>query len=169
MIVDVVDRQNRVVDRAQRSSLLKRHLNFRTVHVLLFDGSGRLILQKLAPHHPRSPGRLGSTVAGYLFSGESYLAAARRRMRAELEITARLKRIGQFEMNDEGSRKFVRAYAGLLIHPPTIRDPLVVGLEHIKARDLRRRIGHNSSEFTATFVTLYEHLAERLNQWTHSG
>src|SRR5690349_17107737 len=118
MLVDIVDEKNRPIGRAERATLLHAHLNFRTVHILFWDAQERLLLQQLPPNHARHPGRLGSSVAGYLQSGETYFAAARRKEREELHLATRLRHLGVLEMRDEASRKFVGVFLGALMSTP---------------------------------------------------
>jgi len=157
MIVDVVDNKNHVVGKAERQALLRARLNFRTVHVLLFDYLGRLVLQRLPPDHLRNPCRLGSSVAGYLRSMEGYEDAAKRKLWEELRVTSRLKNIGQFKMIDEGSRKFVGVFIGKLQQHPKFEHDESFELIYLERRDLITQIRKNPENFTPTFLLVYEH------------
>jgi isopentenyl-diphosphate Delta-isomerase len=156
MIVDVVDDHNRVVARADRTTLLRDHLNFRTVHILLLDSAGRLILQHLNSSHPRHPNRIGSSAAGYLRAGESYRAAARRKLKAELGIRSGLTYLGEIEVPDEGSRKFVGIFSGKVTQPPTIADPFIAELVVFDRTSLSQLIADSPQSFTPTFIFVYE-------------
>ncbi len=164
MIVDVVDDRNRAVSRAERRELLPKGLNFRTVHILLFDRENQIFLQRLVAQHPRSPSRLGSSVAGYLRANETYFHAARRKLREELSIPARIRSVGQFEMNDEGSRKFVGVYVGRTLRKPTIADDLVKELVLMTEANIRKLIHRNPAAFTTTFVSVYDYFRRRSHQ-----
>jgi isopentenyldiphosphate isomerase len=156
MLVDVVDDRNKVVARADRSVLLQNHLNFRTVHVLLTDARGRLVLQQLSPTHPRSPNRIGSSAAGYLLTGETYLDAAYRRLDAELDVRPPLRFVGEIDVMDEGSRKFVGVYSGSVRQKPKVKDPLVVALMTFDLAELDSLVGSTPLLFTSTFMAVYE-------------
>jgi isopentenyldiphosphate isomerase len=157
MIIDVVDKENRVISRTERRAVLTDGLNFRTVHVLLFDENDNLVLQRLSPHHPRSPNRLGSSVAGYLYAQETYFAAAKRKLREELRVTARIQNIGQLEMPDEMSRKFVGVFIGRLRQKPMIADDLIAELVYLTAPRLDSLVNDSPSAFTPTFLFVYDH------------
>jgi isopentenyl-diphosphate delta-isomerase len=153
MIVDVVDEENKVVSNAERWALLANGLNFRTV---LFNDEGQLVLQRLSSQHPRSPERLGSSVAGYLYAHESYFEAAKRKLRDELRVTARIRSIGEFQMLDRTSRKFVRVFIGTLRKKPVIADDLITELVYIFPTNVSMVLSRNPSLFTPTFVLVYE-------------
>src|SRR4051812_14490778 len=107
MQVDIVDLGNRPIGRSVRSDLFTKRQNFRTVHVILESRIRQIILQKLPLSHTRSPGRLGSSVAGYLQAGESYEDAAYRKLYDELRLSVPLRRLGEIDMIDNGPHKFV--------------------------------------------------------------
>jgi isopentenyl-diphosphate delta-isomerase len=157
MIVAVVDDRNRVISRAERAALFARRLNFRTVHVLLLDILGRLLLQRLAPDHLRSPNLLGSSVAGYVTANETYFRAARRKLREELGVTARIRGIGQVNMNDQGSRKFVGVFTGTLHQRPIIKDDQIAELVYKELREVDRMVRRSPRAFTPTFLLIYDH------------
>ncbi|WP_237477095.1 NUDIX domain-containing protein [Lichenibacterium dinghuense] len=110
VLVDVVSDRNVTIGGDYRHNLLREGKNFRTVHVIVIDRSGRLVLQMLPSDHTRSPNKIGSSVAGYLLSGESYIQAARRKMLEELGIYSNLHEIGDIDMLDEKSHKFVKVF-----------------------------------------------------------
>ena len=68
----------------------------------------------------RHPERWGSSVAAYLYAGESYQEAAQRRLWEELGLEGPLRRIGKTRMADERSLKFVELYT-LLDGPADVR------------------------------------------------
>ena len=156
-MVDVVDEENRVIAKAARQILLEKGLNFRTAHVLLSNEEGQFVLQQLSAHHLRSPNRLGSSVAGYLYSEESYFQAAARKLREELSVTAQIRNIGEFQMVDEASRKFVGVFVGTLQQTPVIADDQIAELIYLFPTQVDLLLNADPSRFTPTFVQVYEH------------
>lgn len=158
MIVDVVDDGNQRAGVAERGSLLERGLNFRTVHILLFASTGRLILQRLRPNHPRSPAKLGSSVAGYLAAGESYEGAAHRKLRKELGINAALRYLGETTMLDERSRKFIGVFVGHLgqgAPRPRPETETIEELLDLPIEIIDRMTAEAPEKFTDTFLVVY--------------
>lgn len=86
-LFDIVDEQDRVIGQAPRSECHGNPaLVHRVAHVLVFDRSDRLLLQKRSMTKDIQPGRWDTSVGGHLDPGESYLEAACREMREELGV-----------------------------------------------------------------------------------
>src|SRR4051812_14416667 len=86
MLIDRVDRSDAVIGPIERRRVFELRANFRVVHVFVLDGRGRLLLQQIPHGGKRHPGHWGSSVAGYVFAGEGYDEAARRRLGQELDV-----------------------------------------------------------------------------------
>jgi isopentenyl-diphosphate delta-isomerase type 1 len=86
-ILDLVDDDDRVIGQAARSDVHGNPaLLHRVVHVLVFDGRGRIFLQKRADDKDVQPGKWDTSVGGHVDSGEEREAAARRELSEELGI-----------------------------------------------------------------------------------
>lgn len=81
--MDAVDATDTVLGAVPRGDVLRTGINFRVVHVLLFNHAGQLLLQRIAPGL-RHEGAWGSSAAGFVLSQESYAAAAARKLTEEL-------------------------------------------------------------------------------------
>jgi 16S rRNA (adenine1518-N6/adenine1519-N6)-dimethyltransferase len=85
-IFDVVDAQDVVVGREQRSVVHAQGLMHRAVHVFVFNRHGDLLLQKRSRLKDTHPGLWDSSASGHLDSGENYEAAAAREVNEELGL-----------------------------------------------------------------------------------
>ena len=86
-VFDIVDEDDRVIGRAGRSEVHGNPaLLHRVVHVLVFDSSGRIFLQKRAEDKDVQPGKWDTSVGGHVDAGEEGEDAARREMSEELGI-----------------------------------------------------------------------------------
>lgn len=161
MLLDRVDNRDRRVGSVLRADVFKEHANFRVAHVLLFSRDERLLLQKIAPTHPRHPLYWGSSVAGYVKAGESYKEAARRKLKEELGLEGvSLKFLGKTSMIDEGTKKFIAIFTAIYNGPldPNAED--FADLEFIPLSRLRvRKLKRN---FTPTFDHVLKYLFEKL-------
>jgi isopentenyldiphosphate isomerase len=86
-IFDRVDEYDNVIGSAERSDFHGNpEMIHRVAHVLVFDSSGELFLQKRSLSKDVQPGKWDTSVGGHVDSGESYEQAAYREMREELGI-----------------------------------------------------------------------------------
>lgn len=83
---DVVNERDEVIDRKLRQEVHATGLWHRAVHVLVFDASGRVFLQKRSMLKDLSPGLWDSSCSGHLDSGEEYDAAAVRELGEEIGV-----------------------------------------------------------------------------------
>jgi isopentenyldiphosphate isomerase len=111
MLIDQVDDQDQPIRSIVRSEVFRLKANFRVSHVLIFDKSGRLLIQRLARTRDRNPLLWGSSVASYIPAGSTYIEAARERVLQELGIPAvPLEPFGNDKMIDNGCTKFIRIF-----------------------------------------------------------
>jgi isopentenyldiphosphate isomerase len=112
MLIDVVDEHDRPIGTIERRQAIPAGVGFRVAHAFIFDHDRRLLLQQIGQSHSRHGDYWGSSVAAYLFSGESYEQAIVRRLAQELGIIGvTLRLVGKTIMNDEGARKFIELFS----------------------------------------------------------
>jgi len=149
---DVVDHRDCVVGRATRARVHANQLWHRAVHVLIFDGAGRVLLQKRAAGKDTSPGLWDSACAGHVDAGEDYDAAMARELGEELaldaEVAGRARRWLYLEACAETGWEFVWVYrlehrGSFRPHPAEIER-----LEWWKARRLTQALAVRPLEFT---------------------
>jgi isopentenyldiphosphate isomerase len=152
--VDVVDERNEPIGTAQRREVLPQGLNFRTVHNLVADEHGNVLLQRLGTDRDRHPLKWGSSVAGYLHAGETYEAAAKRRFEEELGIQAPLEFVGITPMHDECSTKFIGVFLAAVPHDlPEIRDSKHIdSLRWVPLSELLDQVATKPDAFTPSLI-----------------
>ena len=164
MLIDIVNEKNTPIGVIERAKVLESGNNFRTVHAWFMTRSGKLLLQRLAKDHPRSPCLLGSSVAGYLHSGETYDEAIARKSLSEVGQAVRnLKRVGVVPMSDRDSTKFVTLYVGHLEDEPKTDDPLIQQFEELEIGVLDQYFRSHPEQFTATFQAIYNELRDQID------
>jgi isopentenyl-diphosphate delta-isomerase len=157
MPVDVVDLSDRPIGTAARRDVLKTRADFRVVHVFVMDGDGRILLQQLSRKRERNPRRWGASVAAYLFAGETYEEAARRRLAQELNVTdVTLTRVGKTSMLDETSIKFIEVYQATYEKPISSFDRNhIAGLAYKTVEDIAENLKNDPAHYTPTFRVLF--------------
>jgi isopentenyldiphosphate isomerase len=86
-LFDVVNDHDCVIGCAPRREVHARGLKHRAVHVLVFNPSGEIFLQKRAAGKDTFPHCYDSSASGHLISGEGYDACALRELHEELGLT----------------------------------------------------------------------------------
>jgi isopentenyl-diphosphate delta-isomerase len=156
MPVDVVDLSDRPIGTAARRDVLTKRADFRVVHVFLMDTEGRILLQQLSPNRDRNPLRWGASVAAYLFAGETYEEAARRRLAQELNVTdVTLTRVGKTSMLDETSIKFIEVYQATYEGPIAFDESHIAGLAYETPDAIAESLKNDPATFTPTFRVLF--------------
>ncbi len=158
-VVVVVTSDDEPVGEVVRSEIAAHPgVHFRTAHLFVFDGDGRLLLQQLAAGRDRNPLRWGSSVAAYVRPGETYREAVSRRAHEELGLTVRPDFVGKTEMPDLGGTKHIALFAtGIGRHELVIREPdHVAEVDWVQIETLRRAIETEPSRFTETFLWLFK-------------
>jgi 16S rRNA (adenine1518-N6/adenine1519-N6)-dimethyltransferase len=110
---DVVDDNDQVLRSEYRDVIHVNNLRHRAVHMLLFNASGELFLQKRSIWKDRNPGLWDSSAAGHVDAGEDYLQAARRELQEELGAEAPpLQSIGRLAPSESTGWEFIEIYQG---------------------------------------------------------
>ena len=157
MTIDVVDRLDQPVGTMPRAAALGSGRGFRTAHVFLLDGEGRLLLQQLAPGLARHSGRWGSSIAGYVRSGETYVAAARRRLGDELGVRdAELRELVKLAIPEEGAHKFTTLFVANRTGAVTPDGSVISAVRWAESKSLERELAEEPARFTPTFTRLFE-------------
>ncbi len=85
-LLSVVDDSDTVIEQRTRGEIHRLGLRHRAVHVLIFDPSSRIYLQKRSNNKDINPGLWDSSAAGHVDAGETYDQCVIRELREELGI-----------------------------------------------------------------------------------
>lgn len=152
MTINTVDEHDIVLGTIERRFVLPTCHNFRVAHVFLTNSRGEVLIQQLASPRERHPLAWGASVACYLFAGEDYESAIRRRVLQELGAAAEgLTLLGRTAMKDGESLKFIGVFTGRAEGPFTV-DPLhIARVEFLPVDQLEAELESQSRPFTPTF------------------
>ena len=160
-VFDIVDEEDRPLRRALRSEVHGNPgLIHRVAHVLVFNGSGELYLQKRSRRKDVQPGKWDTSVGGHVDAGESYDAAARREMGEELGIReGTLEFLYKYLHRNDYESEYVGTYRCLwdgpiLPDPEEIDEGRFWSLEEIRRSD--------AALFTPNFL-------DELERWKKSA
>ena len=146
--VILVDEQDRVVGAGEKLRAHREGALHRAFSVFVFDAGGRLLLQRRARTKYHSGGLWSNTACGHPRPGEETGAAARRRLREEMnfdcELRASFRFIYRAELDGalvehEYDHVFVGEYSGTPAPDPSeVEAWRWVGMDDLR-RDLRER------------------------------
>ena len=106
----VVDDQDRLLGDAPRAEVHGNNLRHRAVHILIFNHSGELFLQKRSRWKDRHPCLWDSSAAGHVDAGEDYDVAANRELQEELGVSAELTRVVKLPASEKTGQEFIWLY-----------------------------------------------------------
>ena len=111
-IFDVVDERDEVTGRELRREVHRLGLRHRAVHVLVFNASGHVFLQKRSKLKDTFPGAWDSSASGHVDHGETYDACAVRELREEIGLRTILapKRLFKIDACPRTGMEFVWVY-----------------------------------------------------------
>lgn len=163
---DVVNERDEVIRRATRREVHATGLWHRAVHILVFDGSGRVFLQKRSLLKDLSPGLWDSSCSGHLDAGEDYDTAAVRELGEEIgirlapgEVPARWFRI---DACVETGWEFVWVYR-LRYEGALTLDPQEIQYgEWVAPDEVSRRVAARPEDYCPSFKLIWPMVAERL-------
>lgn len=109
----LVNDQDEPLGSLARGKIHAQKLLHRSVHILVFNPEGQVLLQLRAMSKDENPGLWDSSAAGHVDYGERYDASAVREIREELGITIGVDKLGfLFKMGalPEFGNEFVQVY-----------------------------------------------------------
>lgn len=160
LLVDAVDASDVVIDTLRRGDVLGARANFRVVHVLVFNRARELLLQHIAGGL-RHAGSWGSSAAGFVLAGESYDAAAGRKLTDELRVPPTVQHVGRTSMLEGASIKFIGVYEASHEGPFHFDPASASAVEFLSIPAIRAHHVAGSRCFTPTFLTVLDFYESR--------
>lgn len=109
-LLPVVDDDDKVLRHASRREIHMNGLMHRSVHLVIVNSRGQVLLQKRSVKKDSHPGFWDISVGGHVDAGEDYDTAAVRELREEMGVDAPFREVGRRRPNPENGWEFVRLY-----------------------------------------------------------
>jgi isopentenyl-diphosphate delta-isomerase type 1 len=161
---DVVDARDEVIGRAPRGEVHARRLWHRAIHVLVFDATGRLFLQKRSLRKDVAPGLWDSSCSGHVDAGEDYDHAAQRELGEELGLRLATPPARWFRVEAEARTgwEFVWVYrlqhdGPFVLHPEEIETGQWLAID-----ELARRLAAQAEDYAPAFRFIWSQAAAKL-------
>jgi isopentenyldiphosphate isomerase len=161
---DVVNDRDEVIDRKTRREVHATGLWHRAVHMLLFDRSGRVFLQRRSMLKDLSPGLWDSSCSGHVDSGEDYDAAAVRELGEEIGVAIAQAPARWFRLNacEQTGWEFVWVYRLDYDGPITIDEREIQYGEWVAPGEVTARVAKRPEDFCPSFKLLWPMVVSRL-------
>ena len=103
-IIDIINEADEVVGQVERTPAWDktRPDPYRLVNILVRRRDGCFLVQQRALKKHSNPLRFGASVGGLVAHGESYLVAAHREMKEELNLEIPLRELGKLDFRRDG-------------------------------------------------------------------
>lgn len=128
-IFDIVNKNDEVIGQEPRSVVHARGLRHRAVHVLVFNSTGELFLQKRSMTKDNDPGLWDSSCSGHVDAGETYDEAAVRELMEEIGLRTEkpLEPLFKLKAGETTGWEFAQVYrttaeGPFVLHPEEIDE-----------------------------------------------
>jgi isopentenyl-diphosphate delta-isomerase type 1 len=156
-LLAVVDENDHVIGTSPRHRVHASRMRHRAVHILVFDDSGRLFLQKRSLTKDLNPGLWDTSAAGHVDADEDYDSSALRELREELGVAHDGPLVPVFKIPPtlENGMEFVQVYR------VTHNGPFVLDAEEIDEGgwfapdEIDIRVKADDRNLTPTFKMLW--------------
>ena len=154
-LVDIVDRNNKVIGSAPRKGIHKTDLLHRSVHIFLIDLQEKIWLEKRAENTDTFPGYFNSSAAGHVSKGESYLEGAKREAEEELgNGDLGMRQVHMLNASDETSNEFVAFFVAKSDYVPRTHEA-TQSLTKYGINEIETMMA-NGEPFVPIFMKLFE-------------
>jgi isopentenyldiphosphate isomerase len=169
--IAVVDGQDRFLRWEQRAVIHRERLVHRSVHVLVFDSRGRLVIQKRHPEKDNNPNAWDVSCAGHVEESDYtggpdegldavYRGVAIRELAEELGVETELEELASFTPIAGVHYEQIRLYRGISDGPYVIQEDEVSEIRPATQAELRAMI--DGEDLVTTSLTYFAGwLAER--------
>ena len=161
-IFDVVNELDEVTGQRPRSEVHRLGLLHRAIHLLVFNATNELFLQKRSMTKDCFPGRWDSSASGHLNAGEEYDACALREPRKELglELSKLPEKLFKIDACTETAQEFVWVYRCENEGPFRLNLGEISEGNWFSADHIDRWLADSPDDFAPGFAIIWQRLKE---------
>src|SRR5881398_99756 len=148
----VVDENDRQIGTASRLEVHENNFRHRAVHILIFNHTGEILLQKRSPWKDRHPLLWDSSAAGHVEANEDYDEAAARELMEELGVSARLERLCKLPASEKTGQEFIMVYRGKHDGPFSFPCEEISAVESFPTEIVERWVENKPEDFAPGFL-----------------
>lgn len=155
-LLSIVDENDRVIGSALRSIIHRDRLLHRAVHILVFNDSNLLFLQKRSLTKDINPGLWDSSAAGHVDVGEDYDACALRELNEELGVQVdRINPLFKLSATPVTGMEFIEVYSCDHNGPFSLAAEEVEEGRWVDTKEVGAQVNADDPTLTETFKTLW--------------
>jgi isopentenyldiphosphate isomerase len=159
-LLAVVDDYDKVIDRRPRSEIHALGLRHRAVHILVFNDSCQLLLQKRSLKKDLNKGLWDTSAAGHVDDGETYLSCAPRELREELGVSAELSALFKLTPTRAIGMEFIQVYRCRHNGPFQCAHDEIDDILWLDQSEVDSRVANNDATLTETFKVIWRRYRE---------
>ena len=161
-IFDVVDRSDRVIGKASREEVHSKGLLHRSAHLLVFDASGRVLLQKRSMGKDTFPGRWDSSVSGHVDSGEEYDECVVREAFEEIGVSLERvpERVFKIDACEETANEFTWVYRHHYEGPFVVSKEEISEVKWFSEKEIERMLLEELDTLSPAFAMVWQRLSQ---------
>ena len=164
-LLDVVDKNDKVIGQDTKENKFLKGLVTRCVAVFIIDRKEKIMIAKRSSKKKSFPNRYDATACGNVKAGEDYNEAAQREVKEELGIRCDLKFLGkvfnEFQENSKTLRHFTGIFSGRFDEEIRLSDELVE-IQKLSVEEIESLISKNKELFTPGFVKDFLYVKDKL-------
>jgi isopentenyldiphosphate isomerase len=166
-LLDVVDENDVLIAVKRRGDIHAAGLMHRAVHILLFNSSGELFLQKRSMSKDEQPGKWDSSAAGHVDSGEDYLECASREIAEELGIVVDqpLQPLFKLPASMRTGNEHCMVYRYCFDGPLVLQAEEIDDGVWIEPAAMDRRVADEDSTLTDVICLIWKRYRESVQAW----
>lgn len=160
-LLDVVDGNNVVIATATRGEIHKKGLRHRACHIIVFNPSGQVYVQRRSLSKDNGAGLWDSSSAGHVDSGESFADCAVREMAEELGLTIAVSELSEnflLAAHPDNGMEFAQVYSIITTKQPTPDAIEIMDSKWCDTKELNVWMENSPEEFTSVFRDIWRRL-----------
>jgi len=156
--LDVVDKNDKVVEKASKEDVYKKRLRHRIVHILIFNKKGEIALQLRSKEVSFCPHHWSTAVGGHVQSGETCEEAALREYEEELGVKSEIEFFSKDLYQAEGTpEKFLITFKTIYEGPFKINPSAVEEIEFFDMKTVQNMINKGEKFHPELLFLLRKH------------
>lgn len=167
--VVLVNEDDEFLGMMEKMEAHRKGLLHRAFSIFLYDSQGKMLLQRRASGKYHSPGRWTNAVCSHPKEGETYLDAAKRRLKEELGIETKIEEkfyfiykadVGQGLWEHELDYVFEGRFEGEF----HLNQDEVSEVKYLSIEQIERELEKNPDRYTEWFKIIFQEYRSKLNK-----